>query len=611
MSKPIPIQYVSFYGTATGARGPTGPQGNSIIGPTGSQGIQGPTGIQGLTGPQGNRGQTGPQGIPGISSGKIMYLNYPSINSNNPSYYLMESSPTGGATQTLSIPFIAGETQVISFATEYQSDPINPLISAGLWYTELNMFVGSNGQEFDVNVSVKAATGSTSSPIPIGQSSNSLVRETSSTIYYFNTLVQSVDGIESDGYAVVVIEARNNLASPATLNLEFLNTSYSYVSTTLSQFLPQGPTGPQGLTGPRGLTGPQGLSLTGPTGPQGIRGPTGVGGALGFYGSFYDTTTQTNLAASTGIAIKYNTTAESNGVSIVDRSKITFEAGGVYNIQFSAQFDKTDSGTDAVDIWLRQNGTDVPYSDTRLTSYNNNDKFVGAWNFMQTVNANDYLELIWSSADIDMRIYSETPLLTPPYSPGIPSVILTVQQVMNTQLGPTGSNGPTGSQGIRGPTGATIWTQVSPTGIYFTGNVGINTVNPQYSLDVVGTLNMNNRNVLNPVFNTYKETIILASYSGAFSINASSGNNFAITLQSGANSVNFTNWISTGTLQGVNLFVSQDSVGNRLLSYPSSVSWGTAGAPTLSTTANATDVLNFITWTGGSKVLGFTSGKGF
>jgi hypothetical protein len=228
---------------------------------------------------------------------------------------------------------------------------------------------------------------------------------------------------------------------------------------------------------------------------------------------------------------------------------------------------------------------------------------------MQTVNANDYLELIWSSADIDMRIYSETPLLTPPYSPGIPSVILTVQQVMNTQLGPTGSNGPTGSQGIRGPTGATVWTQVSPTGIYFTGNVGINTVNPQYSLDVVGTLNMNNRNVLNPVFNTYKETINLASYSGAFSINASSGNNFAITLQSGANSVNFTNWISTGTLQGVNLMVTS-SLPTVSLSYPSSVSWGTVGVPTLSGNS-LTDILNFITWTGGSKVLGFCGGKGF
>jgi hypothetical protein len=183
------------------------------------------------------------------------------------------------------------------------------------------------------------------------------------------------------------------------------------------------------------------IGPTGPTGPQGLRGSTGVGGALGYYGSFYDTTIQTNLIGNTGIAMKYNTTSESNGVSIVDLTKVTFEAAGVYNIQFSAQFDKTDAGTDRVDIWLRQNGIDVPYSNTRLTSYNNNDKFVGSWNFMQSLNANDYLELIWASADTQMRIYSETELLVPPYSPAIPSVILTVQQVMNTQIGPTGPPG--------------------------------------------------------------------------------------------------------------------------------------------------------------------------
>ncbi len=182
-----------------------------------------------------------------------------------------------------------------------------------------------------------------------------------------------------------------------------------------------------------------------PLGPQGFEGPTGAGGALGYYGSFYDTTIQSNTGGgNTGIAMTYNTTAEANGISIVDSSKITFQHGGVYNIQFSAQFDKTDSGTDEVNVWLRQNGIDVPYTDTRLTSYNNNDKFVAAWNFMQSFSAGDYAQLIWVSSDTSMRIYAESPLLVAPYSPGIPSVILTVQQVMNTQIGPTGSQGPTG-----------------------------------------------------------------------------------------------------------------------------------------------------------------------
>ena len=164
---------------------PIGPTG--ATGSTGAQGIQGPTGM------------TGPQGESGISNGRLMYLNYPNLNVNNPSYYLMESNPTGGSVQTLTVSFTAGQTQVISFATEHQIDPVNPVISAGLWYTELNMYVGSSGQEFSVQVGVKAATGSLVSPDPIGQSASSLVTATTSTIYGFNTVIQSVDGIGLDG----------------------------------------------------------------------------------------------------------------------------------------------------------------------------------------------------------------------------------------------------------------------------------------------------------------------------------------------------------------------------------------------------------------------------
>jgi hypothetical protein len=181
-------------------------------------------------------------------------------------------------------------------------------------------------------------------------------------------------------------------------------------------------------------------------------------------------------------------------------------------------------------------------------------------------------------------------------------------------IGPQGNQGITGSignQGMQGPQGSNVWNQNSPTSIYFTGNVGINNSNPTYPLDIVGTLSMNNSVLFNPIFTSYKESIFIRAYSGTFSLNCSTGNNFNIILSSGANSISFTNFASSGTLQGVNLFVQQDSVGNRTLNYPSSVSWGTAGAPTLSTAANAIDVLNFITWTGGSKILGFVSGKGF
>jgi hypothetical protein len=219
------------------------------------------------------------------------------------------------------------------------------------------------------------------------------------------------------------------------------------------------------------------------TGPRGPTGAGGAGGALGYYGSFFDTTIQTNVVGgNTGIAMTYNTTSEANGISIVDNSKITFEYGAVYNLQFSAQFDKTDSGTDVVDVWLAQNGEYLEWTNTRLTSVENNDKFVAAWNFMITVDGGDYLELYWASSDVNMRIYAEASGTSPYTRPGIPSVILTVQQVMFTQLGPTGPAGLISS--ISSGTGSVVLTDTNSN--YFYSNalkVNSNSINSSYQIN--------------------------------------------------------------------------------------------------------------------------------
>jgi hypothetical protein len=297
----------------------------------------------------------------------------------------------------------------------------------------------------------------------------------------------------------------------------------------------QGPTGDQGIQGNTGPTGPQGIqgstgaqgNLTGPTGAQGIQGstgaqgstgpqgPSGPGGALGIYGSFYDTTIQYNTGPLVGgnppINItRFNTTAEANGVSLLDGTKVQVAYGGVYNIQFSIQIVKTDANIDNTYIWLRKNGVDVPDTNTEFALNTNNSAGVMAWNFMMTLAPNDYIELPWYSADDHIYFRAETPSLPNGTGPNVPSVILTVQQVMYTQVGPTGSTGArgftgsTGAQGIQGqtgatgpqgglgntgPTGATQWLTTGATSIYYnTGNVGIGTVSPQYLLDVNGDI---------------------------------------------------------------------------------------------------------------------------
>ena len=189
-----------------------------------------------------------------------------------------------------------------------------------------------------------------------------------------------------------------------------------------------GPAGPQGVPGP---AGPQGLAGTagssggsGPAGPQGIQGIPGTMSA--YYGNFYSTAIQTNLV--TANSFTFNSPADGVGVTIVDNSKITVANAGTYNLQFSAQIEKSDSGDDEIEIWLSKQGSDISWSNTRILMSGNKAKYVAAWNFVITMAANEYLELKWYSADSAVRIYAEV-APTSPSRPAIPSIIATLTQV--------------------------------------------------------------------------------------------------------------------------------------------------------------------------------------
>ena len=238
----------------------------------------------------------------------------------------------------------------------------------------------------------------------------------------------------------------------------------------------QGPAGSNGAIGATGVTGSTGATGSiGATGPTGLQGSVGAGGALGYWGSFWSTVTQYN---SDPVEIKSftvnNADPNNNGITVVDSSKITFAHAGVYNIQFSAQLAKSDSGDDNIEIWINKNGNPISETNTHVTLTGNSAKQVAAWNFLINLNANDYIELKWYSADTGMYIHAESGS-TGPTRPAIPSIILTTQQVMYTQLGPTGATGPTGaagSNGSNGAAGATGATGVDTSLITINGQTG-------------------------------------------------------------------------------------------------------------------------------------------
>ena len=113
-----------------------------------------------------------------------------------------------------------------------------------------------------------------------------------------------------------------------------------------------------------------------------------------------------------------------------------------------------------VEFWLKFNGTDYANSGTHLTLPARKNIGVASeqlvtLTFTSTATAaNDYIEIYWQATSTDISLQYQAAGT----GPAVPSVILSVTQVMFTQLGPTGATGatgPTGPEGATGPVGAT------------------------------------------------------------------------------------------------------------------------------------------------------------
>jgi hypothetical protein len=148
--------------------------------------------------------------------------------------------------------------------------------------------------------------------------------------------------------------------------------------------------------------------------------------STGYYGNFFDTTTQTIVGVSTHQPVRLNTTDLSSQVSIANSSHIIVANSGVYNIQFSLQIDKTTAAGAHIYVWLRKNGLNVPNSATELAVQGTFSEVVAAWNFVVQSEANDYYELVISATDINIRLKAVS---ASGVVPAIPSVIVSVVSV--------------------------------------------------------------------------------------------------------------------------------------------------------------------------------------
>lgn len=150
------------------------------------------------------------------------------------------------------------------------------------------------------------------------------------------------------------------------------------------------------------------------------------------YAAFQDTTDQIASSTTDAYAVTFDTTDYSAGISVASGSQITVTSAGVYNIQFSIQFDNGDTQIQDVDLWFRKNGTNVVGSNGKVSIPNShggvNGSLIVAWNFFIQLAAGDYVELMWATSSTSVTI-QYLPVQTTPDRPYTPSVILTINKV--------------------------------------------------------------------------------------------------------------------------------------------------------------------------------------
>ena len=148
------------------------------------------------------------------------------------------------------------------------------------------------------------------------------------------------------------------------------------------------------------------------------------------HGAFSSDQDQTAIV-NTATLMTLNTTDFASGISI-NNSEITVANAGVYNLQFSAQFQNTDTAFQDVYIWLKQNGTDIPGSTGFVSIPNRHAGTDGhsivGWNYFLSMNANDYVEIYWSVPNVAVTIQHLAASGTPT-KPSTQSVVATLSFV--------------------------------------------------------------------------------------------------------------------------------------------------------------------------------------
>jgi len=148
-------------------------------------------------------------------------------------------------------------------------------------------------------------------------------------------------------------------------------------------------------------------------------------------------------------------------------------------------------------------------------------------------------------------------------------------------------------------------------------------ITPSNVVTVDGTQTLTNKTLTSPTINGgtgafaslettggfTEDAEAITSTSNAATLDLSSATNFTHTLTENV-TYTFSNPATSGKASAFTLKVVQDaSASGYTITWPASVDWAAATAPTLTATASAVDYFVFITTDGGTNYYGFTAGQ--
>ena len=152
----------------------------------------------------------------------------------------------------------------------------------------------------------------------------------------------------------------------------------------------------------------------------------------GYYGSFYDTSTQTLTGVNQAKRLDIANTFEANGISL-SGNKIVFNNIGTYELIFSIQYKNISQNQEDIYIWYRKNGVDIPYSSSVFTiparkSAGIPAHLIAVTPFIATLAASDFIEIYWHCNNTEVTVETFTTHNNPTI-PDTPGVIITATQV--------------------------------------------------------------------------------------------------------------------------------------------------------------------------------------